>query len=260
MGSTLGFALRSRVAARHVWHQGAVTLGWLARSRETTNFNYPLTALNRTHLAWWVSEATGVDVATIRGYFVELEADDELLDHLRQRTANSPYRRVSDARVHYGRRLAWYALVRVLRPVHVVETGTDKGLGTCVLAAAVRRNGRGLVTSVDITPDAGWLVAGAYADWVDQITGDSVAVLRTLARPIDLLVHDVHYTAEQEQAEYDAAFARLGPHPMILNDNAHSHGVLSEFAERLGWHCSVFRETPDRHWYPGGAMGLAWPR
>ena len=35
----------------------------------------------------------------------------------------------------YGRRLGWYALVRALKPRTVVETGADKGLGSCVLAA-----------------------------------------------------------------------------------------------------------------------------
>lgn len=260
MGLGAGYLVRVRAVLRHLLSEATVSLAWVVRSRETTNFNYELKPLNRLHLAWWVAEATGERVDVVLGLFDELDSDEQLRQHIRSTTATSEFRRVSDADVRYGRRLGWYALVRLLSPTHVVETGIDKGLGTCVLAAALMRNGIGRVTAIDREAEAGWLVTGAYAAQVDLVIGDAARVISDCTTPIDLLVHDVHYTAEQERSEYEAALPRLGHHPAILNDNAHGHAVLPELAMELGWHFSLFREVSAGHWYPGAAMALAWPR
>jgi len=259
-GLLVGYLLRGWIVMRHMGHQMRLAGRWWARSRETTNFNFDLTALNRTHLAWWVAEATGASVPEILGYFAELESDDALRMHVRDRTKVGRYQYVSDDNAAYGRRIGWYALVRALRPQHIVETGIDKGLGTCVLAAALMRNGRGHVTAIDTAPDAGWLVTDGYEEWVTVVVGDAARVVADNTVPVDLFVHDVHFTPEQECEEYEALMPSLGASPVILSDNAHSNDVLPRLAERLGWHFSYFKEQPAHHWYPGGGMGLAWPR
>src|SRR5688572_2114557 len=100
---------------------------WLVQSREHTNFTYDLQELNRSHLAWFVAEVTGAPVAQVRSYMAELLGDRELADHVRQRTTDNDRAGLADAHVRFGRRVGWYAMVRALRPGHVVETGTDKG-------------------------------------------------------------------------------------------------------------------------------------
>ena len=81
-----------------------------------------------------------------------------------------------DGEPRYGRHVAWYALVRALKPQVVVETGTDLGLGSIILAAAVLRNGTGQVVTMDNQPDSGALIGNPYAT-VSQKIGDSLDLI-----------------------------------------------------------------------------------
>ena len=254
----LGFLLRLREVSRHLMRQLRITSHWVLRSRETTNHSYAITALNREHLAWWLANALDQPVGRVRELFDELEADEELRSHLARVTAGSGFRRVTDPQPSYGRRLAWYALVRLLQPEVVVETGIDKGLGSCVLASALLRNGHGHLYAIDTSPQAGWMVAGAYSELVTVIHDDAVAAIGSLGQPVDLLVHDVHHTQEQEAQEYDAVLER-SPRAVLLNDNAHSYDVLPSLCEQRGFRYHHFDDQPSGTWFAGSGLGLALP-
>ncbi len=254
-------ALPTRVAAvaAHNGRTLGVSARWLATSREHTNYTYDLTALNREHLAWFVAAVAGVPVAEVRGHLRELAEDTALRTHLEDATRAGDRRGLADVRVRYGRRAGWYALVRATRPEHVVETGTDKGLGSCVLAAALRRNGTGRLTTVDVNPAAGYLLTGPYAAVADRVTGDSLAVLGSMAGPVDLFLHDSDHAAAYEAAELAAVAPRLSPHALVLSDNGEVTDELMRWAERTGRRFLWFDEWPERHWWPGGGIAAAYP-
>lgn len=249
---------RLREVARH----NARTLGssarWLLRSRETTNFTYDLTGLNRQHLAWYVSTITGKPVGEIRGYLDELDGDEQLREAVRVGTASSDRGRLADRVARWHKRAGWYALVRALRPQHVVETGTDKGLGSLMFAAALLANGTGRLTTLDVDPNSGYLIRGRYATVVDRQLGDSVATLRALTTPVDLFLHDSLHTFEHEAAEYEAVESMLKPNALVLSDNSHVTDALPQWAERTGRSFLYWHERPADHWYPGGGIGAAW--
>jgi predicted O-methyltransferase YrrM len=247
--------IRAAAVARHDARVLADSLRWLALSREHTNFTYDLAPRNVEHLAWFVAAIADTPVDVIRRYIAELEADDSLREHLERQAASSPRRGLTDRQVRYGRRAGWYALVRARRPDHVVETGTDKGLGACVLAAAVMKNERGRVTTIDTNEAAGTLLGGSYAELVDFRIGDSVALLPRL-NPVDLFIHDSFHSAEHEAAELEAV--SLSDDAFALSDNAHATDVLAAWAERTGRRFLYFQERPRRHWYPGAGIGAAW--
>lgn len=248
------FPMRVQHVAKANGRLMAASVRWLIESREHTNFTYNLTPRNLGHLAWWVALLTERPVADTRRYIAEIGGDTGLRDHILTATAKSDRRRLAASDVRYGRRVGWYAIVRALRPEHVVETGTDKGLGSCVLAAALLRNGIGRLTTIDISPDSGYLITGRYAEVMNQVRGNSVKVLPEVA-PVDLLLHDSWHTFEHETAEYEAAPLTL--RALVLSDNAHSTDALLEWAERMGRQFAFFHEEPDRHWYPGGGIGAA---
>jgi Methyltransferase domain len=229
----------------------------LVGSREHTNFTYDLTALNSEHLAWWVADVAGVPVAEARGYMGEVEQDGDLTRHVQAATQASERRGLADREVRLHKRIGWYALVRALRPVHVVETGTDKGLGSVVLAAALLRNGSGKLTTLDINSDAGYLISGDYATVTDLRIGDSLDALTGTEEPVDFFLHDSLHTREHEFAEYEAVTPRLTERAVVLSDNAHVTDALPNWAERTGRRFTYFQERPDHHWYPGGGIGLA---
>jgi predicted O-methyltransferase YrrM len=230
---------------------------WLIRSREHTNFTYDLTSLNREHLAWWVAAAVDIPVAEARGYMTEIEQDGDLTSHVLEATQASGRRGLADRQVRLHKRIGWYALVRALRPEHVVETGTDKGLGSVVLASALLRNGLGTLTTLDVNSDAGYLISGDYATVTDLRLGDSLATLAHMEQPVDFFLHDSLHTREHELAEYRAVMPRLSEHAVVLSDNAHVTDALPSWAEQTGRRFTFFQERPDRHWYPGGGIGLA---
>ncbi|MGY1723811.1 class I SAM-dependent methyltransferase [Blastococcus sp. SYSU DS0533] len=250
--------VRVSAVARHDARVLGRSARWLLTSREHTNFTYHLTPRNLEHLAWWTAQLTGTGVAQNRGWIAEALEDPELRAHVQRETARSSRRRLADLDVRLGRRLGWYAIVRALRPEHVVETGTDKGLGSVVLAAALLRNGRGRLTTVDINPESGYLIAGPYAQVVDRVVADSVETLRSLERPVDVFLHDSWHTFEYETAELDAVAPRLRDTSVVLSDNAHDSDALSAWAERTGRRFTFFREEPLEHWDPGAGIGAAW--
>jgi predicted O-methyltransferase YrrM len=257
------FPVRLAKVARHDAKVLRRSVHWLFASREHHNYTYKLTALNTDHLAWFVSVLCEVPVADVRGWIGEIESDTQLREHIERTTAGAARRGLADRHVHYARRLGWYAIVRAKKPAHVVETGVDKGLGTCVIAAALLRNTAeghpGRVTSLDINPEAGYLAKAApWAEVVDLVIGDSIASLGALDRPVDLFLHDSDHSAGHERNEFAAVEPHLAEHALLLTDNVTVTNVLSRHAEQTGRRFMAFREQPAEHWYTGDGIGAAW--
>ncbi|MBG6067601.1 class I SAM-dependent methyltransferase [Micromonospora ureilytica] len=257
------FPKRLARIARHDAKVLRVSARWLVTSREHHNYTYELTKLSRHHLTWFVSIVCDLPVKQVRGYVAEIESDDVLRQHIEQATATAARRGLADKKVHYARRVGWYAIVRATHPAHVVETGVDKGLGTCVLASALLRNAQeghpGRVTSLDINPEAGYLAQVApWSEVVDLVIGDSIASIGALDRPVDLFLHDSDHSRAHEKREFDAVEPKLAPGAILLTDNVTSTNVLAEHAERTGRRFLAYRESPANHWYPGDGIGVAW--
>lgn len=235
---------------------------WAQRSRETSNFTYDLTELNLAQLAGWVSVIAGCTLQQASQWIHELRHDDALRHHLNQLTANSDSAITADLNMGYGRRLGWYALVRALKPRTVVETGVDKGLGSCVLAAALLRNRAeghpGRYFGTDINPHAGWLFQGPYREAGEILYGDSIESLQRLDGPIDLFINDSDHSAEYEEREYACIASNLSPQAVLLGDNSHVTDKLYQFAAATGRRFLFFSEKPSDHWYPGAGIGAAW--
>lgn len=257
------FPKRLLRVARHDARVLKVSARWLVTSREHHNYTYDLTRLSREHLAWFVSVVCDVPVKRVKYYLAEIENDVELRRHIEQATAASARRGLADRQVRYARRIGWYAIVRALRPAHIVETGVDKGLGTCVLASALLRNAAdgdpGRVTSLDINPEAGYLArTQPWSEVVDLVIGDSIASIGALSTPVNLFLHDSDHSVGHERREFEAVESKLAPDAMLLTDNVTVTNVLAEHAERTGRRFLAYRETPARHWYQGDGIGVSW--
>ncbi|MEU1607232.1 O-methyltransferase [Micromonospora matsumotoense] len=82
-----------------------------------------------------------------------------------------------------------YALVRAARPQTVVEFGTSYGISTLYLAAAVRDNGIGHVTTTELSATKvkaarANLEAAGLGDVVTVLEGDALTTLGTVDGPI----------------------------------------------------------------------------
>lgn len=237
---------------------------WLFKSKEYTNFTYDLTERNIADLCDFLAVSLGGSFEEFQAYVAEIQNDTALADHVREMTRHSRFRTVSDEDVKFGRRIGWYAAVRHLKPAVVVETGVEKGLGSLVLCAALLRNraeGRlGHYYGTDIDASAGWLFTGKYREVGEMLVGDSIESLKRLPVPIDLFINDSDHSADYEAREYETIADKMTSDGIIIGDNAHCTDKLSRFAHRTGLSYCFFREEPARHWYPGGGIGLAFPK
>jgi predicted O-methyltransferase YrrM len=235
---------------------------WLRHSREDTNFTYDLTALNREQLVWFVADVANAEVCVVRDFVAEVEQDAQLRDVIKQGVQSSKRWQRSDEEARYGCRIGWYALVRLLKPELVVETGVDKGLGSCVIAAALLRNtaegNPGRLLAIDIDPTAGELVREPYDSVIDLEFSDSHSALRKLDRPIDFFLHDSDHSPQHERGELDLVMENIAPGGLVLSDNSHVTSAVSDFAEATSRRYLFFREQPANHWYPGGGIGAAF--
>jgi predicted O-methyltransferase YrrM len=251
------FPLRGMIVARYDVHVIGRSVDWLVHGRETHNFSYDLDPLNRDQLGWFVSAVTGAEIGQVRVWMQELEEDSHLAEQLTKRLSSNPRHGVCATEPHWARRLGWYSFVRAAQPHHVVETGTHLGLGSCVIAAALLRNGRGRLTTIDVDPDAGYLIGEPWASVIDRRIDSSIDMLAEL-QDVDMFLHDSLHTYDYETKELTAVEPNLRPEAIILSDNAHESPALSDWAERSGRRYLFFREQPRDHWWPGDGIGAAW--
>lgn len=162
-----------------------------------------------------------------------------------------------------GRRVARYALVRLLRPGLVVETGVDQGVGVCVLAAALLRNAAeghpGRYIGAELRRGAGACFCGRWAAAGEVRYGDTLDTLAAIDRPIDLFVNDSDHSADHEAREYAPIRDKLSETAVVIGDNAHATDRLSCFARETGRQFLFAPGVPLDHWNPGAGVGLCFP-
>lgn len=250
------FPVRLGQVARFNGRKIAQSSRWLITSREHTNYTYDLTAKNSEYLAWWCSTVSGESYGACRDWLAEITEDGELVERVEKATRGARRRGLSDPTPRFGRRAGWYCLVRALKPSHIVETGTDKGLGSLVLARALQRNGSGQLTTIDINDDSGYLITSVADLPVSRRIGDSVSIIRELDS-VELFIHDSDHSYVHEMAEYRAIEEVLAPSGLVLSDNAELTSALSDWSKNCGRRFLYFAEEPENHWYPGGGIGAS---
>ena len=237
-------------------------VAWFENSKEQANFTYHLTELNERQLAGMVDAVSGCGLAAAQGYIAELKSDVALVEHVNRMTLSSPQRDYADLNQGYGRRLGWYALVRALKPRVVVETGVEKGLGSCVITSALLRNrtegSPGRYFGTDIDRQAGCLFTEPYASAGQILYGDSIESLSRLDETIDLFINDSDHSVAYESREYLTVHGKLSPHAIILGDNSHASPALFEYASHHGKRYLFFAEKPQGHFYPGAGIGVCF--
>jgi len=258
------FSYRSLIAIQYLYHKIKLLIVWLFTSRESTNFTYNLTATNKRYLASLIADILEKPCLEIEGYIKELETDRDLYDHISSSVSKRRDKVNADSEVRFCRRLGWYAIARAIKPKIIVETGIDKGLGSCVLTAALMKNADegfpGYYYGTDINPEAGYLFTGKYKNFGEILYGDSITSLELLDKKIDLFINDSDHSAEYEKREYETISGKLSSGAIILGDNSCATDKLLDFALQTQRHFILFNEMPEKSWYPGDGIGIAFRR
>jgi hypothetical protein len=236
-------------------------LAFVLGDPEPDNYTYELA--NASELAPWVRGVSGADRVDVDRALAEPAADVQLAERVKRATAGHWW--WSKPAPPFGKRLAWYAFARLLRPELIIETGVHDGLGALLLLRALERNAEdgatGRLVSFDINPTAGWLV-GSNPLWELRIesTRTGLPALLATAAPVGLFIHDSLHTYEHERFELELAASHLAAEGVLITDNAHGTRALADVCAERGFQYSEFHERPRGHFYTGGAVGAGFRR
>jgi hypothetical protein len=202
----------------------------------------------------WVEGLTGASRADIARILAESRQLVALEREIRALHARAGRRSFAQIRAP----LELYVLVRLLRPLHVVETGVSSGVSSAHFLAALRRNRKGTLHSIDLptvqrgkqfgpsdSPVAlppgcstGWAVPGRLRTGWDLSIGPSQVLLpRTVSRldEIGIFLHDDLHTAKHLAFELATIRPKLASGSLVLADNTSWTGAaFPRFAAALG--------------------------
>lgn len=232
------------------------SIKWLFNSSEFTNYNYDLSKLNREYLVAFISYVTKNDFNHVNDIFLEIENDLDFREYLEGQIKELDRKHEYPKHVFYGRRIGWYVLVRILKPDVVVETGTDKGLGTLLIAHALKKNGKGKVYSLDIDPFSGALVDEKYWENIELLKGDSLHNLKNISK-IDMFIHDSDHSESHEMSEFESIQNSLSEKAVVISDNSQFTGALLKWSHINNRQFIFFKEESKNHWYPGDGIGVS---
>jgi hypothetical protein len=250
----LGAIFRSRGAIRHRPRQ---SLRYVFKSKDVMHFTYELE--NEAAMASWLGEALSVPPAEVTALFDELRDDAWLHEGIAERLRAHPRR---DDDVHYGYRLATYAIVRLTSPRVAAELGTHDGLQTAMLLRALERNGEGgaagTLMSFDLNPDSGWLVPSELKENLVHVVGDLAETFGPALREdgVDFLMQDIGHAYPGNRGMYAEA-ADAANRSLHVFAEVDSETDLLEVANERNARYSSFSEEPLDHFWHGQRWGLA---
>lgn len=150
---------------------------------------------------------------------------------------------------------ALYILCRVLKPQIAIETGVASGASASVLLEALRKNDKGELYSIDLSPTiwapklpdyrqrdkvtlpgektVGWLVPENLKNRWHLNVGDSKELLPKILQSVgtcDLFYHDAAHTYEAMLWEFQTVWPTLAPGGIITSDDVHWNTAFKEFA------------------------------
>jgi len=167
-----------------------------------------------------------------------------------------------------GRALLLYVTTRLARPEIVVETGCFTGWDSAVILAALRANGSGRLTSIDLPArggqfsqladrpragllpglEPGFLVPEELRDRWTLIVGDVreelPPLLERLGR-VDLFFHDSDHTYAHMIWEYATAWRYLAPGGLLVSDDISWNPSIRDFAAGIGVPLVIHRRSPN---------------
>lgn len=192
----------------------------------------------------FLAAATGGQTSEVRRFLEEPFRSNNFLNHLKEAQQTFEKLKLTSADLYAKKVLIQYVVTRAMMPEVVVETGVANGVSTAYLLLALKRNGKGVLHSIEIgdseyLPEGrslGWFVpAWLRQPWQMHI-GDSKAVLPELLHKlgaIDLFIHDSLHTHEHMTFELRAAYPHLRLGGVLLVDDALWNPAFSEFAREL---------------------------
>lgn len=152
-------------------------------------------------------------------------------------------------------RIFMYCLIRHLSPARVVETGVLHGFSSLLILQALKRNGKGTLTSIDepsyyetgpanndgyvdvlpIDCGPGWIVPERLmGNWNLRLGRSSALLEPALSEsPVEVFLHDSEHIYETMTRELELAWSRVTDGGFIVADNIDANSSFFDFAIRV---------------------------
>jgi predicted O-methyltransferase YrrM len=135
------------------------------------------------------------------------------------------------------------AIVRLVQPATMVETGVAFGYTTATVLRVMRENARGHLYSIDLPPlqyDPNEAIGRAVPDelkdrWTLRV-GDSRKLLAPVAAeaaPIDIFLHDALHTYSAQLREYRTVWPKLRAGGVLISDDV-ANPAFVQFSNEVG--------------------------
>ena len=152
---------------------------------------------------------------------------------------------------YYGSyRSFYYALLRLTKPLNLVETGTWWGVSSTYILAALDQNKRGQLYSIDLqhehrgsqdrVAEVGALVPERFRERWQLRSGPSELLLPQLletAFPLDIFIHDSDHSQLNMLFELHLAYSHLRPGGLLIADDIEWNDAFDIF-QRESCHSS----------------------
>ncbi len=188
----------------------------------------------------------------------EVERDVEL--GLRALLRQAPFARLHNADFRLAR--LCYAVVRMLRPRVVVETGVCYGVTSAFLLMALDANAEGTLYSIDLPPlgkeadsFVGCLIRPELRKRWCLLRGLSKSVLPKLLHElgtVDVFVHDSLHTYRNMRHEFELITPHLGQPGALISDDIEQNAAFKEWVEQYKPNFSAVLEEESKE----GRLGI----
>lgn len=233
---------------------------WIFQQTEESNFYYPLSTRNYRQVAHLISHLSGRSAGEVDKYFLEALSDGNIETAVADFIRKTPEMR--DSTISPGRRLVWYALIRLQKPAVVLETGVHNGLGALIICSALQRNAEeghvGKYFGTDINPKAGSMLNLEVFPNAKILIGDSIQSILKIEDQIDIYISDSDHSEGYESKELLAASSKLSDRGIVISDNSHATDVLLDWSEQQSRKFIFVPELSDNHWYAGAGAGISF--
>jgi len=145
-----------------------------------------------------------------------------------------------------------YALIRHFKPTHLLETGIAHGYSATVILSAMKKNGKGTLTSVDNSDvirffgkerKIGWLVPNEFRTSWDIKIGISQDVLPKLDLEFDAFYHDSDHSEKNMLFEFDWADSHMKSGGLLISDDIDLNQAWSVFMHRHSNYNQIIRSV-----------------
>ncbi len=131
-----------------------------------------------------------------------------------------------------------YAVMRKFKPESILETGIANGFSATIILSAIKKNGKGVLTSIDVSDifeyngkrqKVGWLVPDdLVSSWETKI-GKSSDILPKLGFELDAFYHDSEHSEQNMLFEFEWADKHLKSKGLLISDDIDLNDAWSNF-------------------------------